>query len=231
MGIFGWSRDEIPDLTGKVAVVTGADSGIGYETTRYLLEHNAEVVMASRNKDLLRQSARDLEEECPGCTIHTKDVDMKSLKSVKSLANDVLAMGKPIHILINNAGKFLDEPFYVTPEGFEHTLATNYFGHVYLTLLLMDRILSSGPSGRIVNVASIAEMYGQIDWDDLTGANAKTSGMPVYARSKLMLIMFSFELQRRLKLTGKKVDAFPVHPGEWSSGLMQPSNTGCLCVG
>lgn len=213
MGLLGWSPRDMPDLTGKIAVVTGASSGIGFETCRALLDHGAEVVMVVRDPELGQQAARDLQEEYPGSIIHVKQANMIYLKEVKALADELLRMGLPIHILINMAGKFLDEPFEVTPEGFERTIALDYFGHVYLTLLLLDRIIASAPA-RIINMCSEAEAFGKLDMSDLTGVNIKDGGIRAYGRAKLMFLMFNHELQRRLKLTGKPVDAFAVHPGK-----------------
>ncbi|GBF89440.1 hypothetical protein Rsub_02012 [Raphidocelis subcapitata] len=190
MGLLGWTRRDVPSLAGKVALVTGANSGIGFELTRQLVEHGAEVVMVGRDKQLLDWAARDLEEEFPGAR-------------VESTAREILSTKLPINILVNNAGRFVDAPFCVTPDGFEQTLASNYFGHALLTLMLLDRIAASGPGARIVNVSSPAEQYATADLDDIT----------------LFQIMFNHELHRRLRLEGRDIDCFAVHPGMVATGL------------
>lgn len=214
---------DVPDLTGTVAVVTGFNSGIGFETTRSLLDHNAEVIGVCRSDERGEQALSDLKREFPGAKISLLVHDLESMSEVKSLADEVLATGKNINLLINNAGRFIDAPFGITKEGFEQSIAVDYYGHVYLTLLLLDKMMSNGPA-RIVNVVSQAEMFGTIDWEDLRGTKLKTSGTPAYGRAKLMFLMFTFELQRRLRLAGAPVEAFAVHPGVVLSRLMDKVN-------
>jgi NAD(P)-dependent dehydrogenase (short-subunit alcohol dehydrogenase family) len=217
------TRSDVPDLTGKVAVVTGFNSGIGYETTRSLLDHNAEVIGVTRSQEHAAEAVSDLQREFPGSSIRALVHNMESMSEVRLLADEILATGKNINLLINNAGRFIDAPFGVTKEGFEQTIALDYFGHALLTLLLLENMMSNG-SSRVVNVVSIAEMFGSIDWADLKGGAIHTSGTPAYGRAKLMFLMFTYELQRRLRLMGAPVEAFAVHPGVVATRLMDKVN-------
>eukprot|EP00878_Enallax_costatus_P011866 GHUV01012389.1.p1 GENE.GHUV01012389.1~~GHUV01012389.1.p1 ORF type:complete len:197 (+),score=27.36 GHUV01012389.1:385-975(+) len=145
------TRGDVPDLTGKVAVVTGFNSGIGYETTKSLLDHGAEVIGVCRSEDGGEEALADLRRDFPGAQLTALVHNMESMSEVKLLADEILATGKTINMLINNAGRFIDAPFGVTKEGFEQTIALDYYGHAYLTLLLLERMMSNGPS-RIVNM-------------------------------------------------------------------------------
>eukprot|EP00879_Flechtneria_rotunda_P013233 GHRR01013818.1.p1 GENE.GHRR01013818.1~~GHRR01013818.1.p1 ORF type:complete len:289 (+),score=68.67 GHRR01013818.1:453-1319(+) len=182
-----------------------------------------QVIGVSRNEQLCREATRDLEEEFPGAKISYRVCNLELLSEVEALAQDLLDSGKPINLLINNAARFLDAPFKVTKEGFEQTISIGYYGHVLLTHLLLERLMSSGPA-RIINVSSPAEQFGTIDWHDMKGTQLGTSGIKAYGRAKLMLLMWTFELQRRLRLTGAPVDAFVVHPGIVSTGLFNKVN-------
>eukprot|EP00882_Tetradesmus_deserticola_P001704 GHRQ01001833.1.p1 GENE.GHRQ01001833.1~~GHRQ01001833.1.p1 ORF type:complete len:338 (+),score=132.53 GHRQ01001833.1:312-1325(+) len=211
--ISGWIKGpNIPDQTGRVAVISGFNSGIGYHTTRALLEHGAEVIGICRSDERGHEALQQLKQQVPGAKISMKVCNMELLSNVRALANELLASHANINLLVNVAGRFLDETFSVTKEGIEHTIAVTYFGHATLTLLLLDRMLSSGP-GRIVNVISEAEAFGSLDWDDMKGVARHSSGMPAYSRAKLSLLLFTFELQRRLRLARAQVEAFAVHPG------------------
>ncbi|PNH03830.1 Retinol dehydrogenase 12, partial [Tetrabaena socialis] len=207
----GWDPDrDMPDMFGKVVLVTGANSGIGFQTSRLLARNNAHVVMVVRDEDKGRRAVEDIKQEFTHAKLTMLQADMASLRSVRALADRLLASSSPLHVLINNAGVLAPGPFALTEEGIETTLATNFYGPLYLTLLLLPRLRASAPS-RVVNVASFGEMFGSVHWDDLRGINMGSSGLAAYAASKLYLIMASRDLNRRLRGTG--VDIFPVHPG------------------
>lgn len=215
----GWSFDDIPSQSGKRAVVTGANSGIGFEVCKQLLQHDlCELVMGSRNMELVEHAAQDLREQFPSARIVAKHLDLGDFSSVRSFADEVLADNKPIHLLINDAGRYIDTPFEVTKDGFEVQMKTNYYAHVYLTHLLLPQMIRT-KSARIVILSSMAEMFGKLDWDDLKGEKVGTSGMAAYGRSKLFLLMFSYELDRRLKLAGADVNVYATHPGLVRTGL------------
>lgn len=202
----------MPSQAGRRAIVTGANNGIGYEVAWQLLDHGASVVLAGRNEEAVEQAAEDLREQFPGADIEAKVVDMSSLQSVRAFATDMLSSSKPIHLLVNNAGICTAMPFTVTKEEFEVTMVTDYFGPVYLTQLLLPRMLQS-QSARIVNMSSCGEAVGRLDFQDLRGLKMGTSGFTAYARAKLYLLMWSMELNRRLQQIGADVQCYAVHPG------------------
>ncbi|EFJ45884.1 hypothetical protein VOLCADRAFT_93745 [Volvox carteri f. nagariensis] len=163
----GWDPDrDMPDMFGKVVLVTGANSGIGFQTSRLLARNNAHVVMVVRDVDKGKKAVEDIRNEFSYAKLTLMQADMASLKSVRKLADDITATETPLHVLVNNAGVLAPGPFTVTEDGFELTMATNFFGPLYLTLLLLPRLRASAPS-RVVNVASFGEMFGRVHWDDL----------------------------------------------------------------
>jgi NAD(P)-dependent dehydrogenase (short-subunit alcohol dehydrogenase family) len=134
-----WTRNDIPSLNGRVAVVTGGNSGIGFEVARHLAQHGAAVALVGRNQQLVEWAVEDLKEEFPGADIRSFTANLEVMKEVAALARELLAAYPSIHLLVNNAGRFLDADFDTTPEGLEQTMAVNYWGHVALTTLLLDR--------------------------------------------------------------------------------------------
>lgn len=216
----GWTFTDIPSQAGKRAVVTGGNSGIGFEVCRQLLNHGlSDLVIASRNEKLLEQAAEDLREEFPHAHIAFSHLDLADFGSVRQFAEELLSTNKPIHLLINNGGRYIDTPFEVTEDGFEITLKTNYYGHVYLTQLLLPRLAESG-AARIVLVASAAEAVGKLDWRDLKGAHVETSGMPAYGRTKLFMLMYALELHRRVQAAGMDIDVYATYPGVVTTSLL-----------
>ncbi|KIZ02736.1 Retinol dehydrogenase 12 [Monoraphidium neglectum] len=141
------------------------------------------------------------------------------MKSIRAFADRILAMGRPLDLLVNNAGRFLDAPFQLTEDGFEQTHAVNFWGHAYLTLLLLCRIIEAGPS-RIVQVVSFGEILGRVRMHDLRGAEEGSSGLITYCDSKLLAYVWLSELQVRLRRAGAQVDVFATQPGYVASGLM-----------
>ncbi|KAG2495651.1 hypothetical protein HYH03_006251 [Edaphochlamys debaryana] len=207
----GWDCDrDMPDMFGKVVMVTGANSGLGFQTARLLARNNAHVVMVVRDVDKGKKAVSDILSEFSHAKLSLMQADMGSLRSVKRLADDFLASSSPLHVLINNAGMLAPGPFETTEDGFETTHAINYYGPLYLTLLLLPRLRACAPS-RVVNMASMGEVFGTIHWNDLRGVDMGSSGMKAYGASKLYTIMASRDLNRRLRGTG--VDVFAVHPG------------------
>ncbi|KAG2424333.1 hypothetical protein HXX76_014542 [Chlamydomonas incerta] len=182
----GWVRQLLPGWdpgprharhVRQGVMVTGANSGIGFQVTRLLARNNAHVVMVVRDEDKGRKAAEDIRRDLParppdaaaGPTwpASREEGTAGQAGSVKRLADEFLATGSPLHVLINNAGVLAPGPFAATGDGFETTLATNYYGPLYLTLLLLPRLAASAPA-RVVNVASFGEAFGRVHWGDLS---------------------------------------------------------------
>jgi NAD(P)-dependent dehydrogenase (short-subunit alcohol dehydrogenase family) len=190
---------ELPDLTGKVVVVTGASSGIGAATARALSGVGARVVLAVRDTEKGKRIAATM----TGVT-EVRPLDLENLASIRAFAS---AWTGPIDILINNAGIML-VPEARTLDGFERQMGTNHLGHFALTNLLLPHI-----TDRIVTVSSNAHERGLIDLDDLNWQTRRYSASQAYSDSKLANLLFTFELQRRLRASGSGVRALAVHPG------------------
>lgn len=203
-----WSLKDITSQQGKVAVVTGANSGIGYETTLGLAKKNVEVVMACRNMSKAEKARADILEECPNLTI--LHLDTSSLVSVKRFAQDFREAHERLDILINNAGIMMS-PYEVTQDGFENQLATNYIGHFALTGMLLP-LLTNTDGSRILTLTSKSYNWSEIQFDDLH-FEKKYSKTKAYGQSKRACLMFAYELQRRLNKAGHSTRSVAVHPG------------------
>jgi NAD(P)-dependent dehydrogenase (short-subunit alcohol dehydrogenase family) len=219
-----WTSDDIPPLTGRRVIVTGATSGLGYETALELGRHGAHVVLAVRDRTRGEASRAALEVELAGApgrgSFEVGDLDLASLESIHAFADGVAAGGNDLHLLVNNAG-VMAIPRRETVDGFEMQLGTNHLGHMALTLrllALLARTGSAGPASRVVTVSSNVHKTGRIDLDDLMGS---TSYKPwgAYAQSKLANLLFTYELQRRLDATGLPVGAYAAHPGYAATNL------------
>ncbi|XP_033126834.1 retinol dehydrogenase 12-like [Anneissia japonica] len=191
-------------LTGKVVIVTGANTGIGKETAKDLAQRGAKVILACRDVAKGVKAAVEI----GGENIEVKKLDLSSLESVRSFAKSVIDKEQRLDILINNAGVFMC-PQQETADGFELQFGTNHLGHFLLTNLLLDLMKKSAPS-RIVNVSSGAHMLGKMHFDDLNMKDCYTPGN-AYNQSKLANVLFTKELARRLKGTG--VTCYSLHPG------------------
>ncbi len=203
-----WKASDIPALTGKTFVVTGADSGIGLEVTRALVARGAHVIMACRYVDV-GQSVADTFIGGEG-RAEVQGLDLGSLRSVRAFAMGVEA--PIIDVLLNNAGVML-LPYGTTEDGFERQLGINHLGHFALTSLLLPKILMA-PRGRIVHVSSLAHRHVHIDFTNLQYTDRSGySALQAYARSKLANLLFTFELQRRLEAAGARAIALAAHPG------------------
>ncbi|MBW2275676.1 MAG: SDR family oxidoreductase [Deltaproteobacteria bacterium] len=203
------------DLSGQHAVVTGASTGIGLETARVLALRGASVTMACRNLEKTEAARRQVVDESGGRiaaeALEILHLDLASLASVRSFADEFLAREYPIHLLINNAGVMLPDR-RETSDGFEAHFGTNHLGHFLLTNLLLDRILESAPA-RIVNVSSEAMQFASLTprLSDLNWEERRFSGWRSYGDSKLMNLMFTNELNRRF--SGAGVTSIALHPG------------------
>ena len=190
-----WIEQNIPDLTGKVAVVTGANSGLGFEAAKILAAKGAHVGLAVRDAEKGKQAAGEIKRVVPAASLEVLSLDLASLASVRRFAEAFPAAHSRLDMLINNAG-VMAIPRRVTADGFEMQLGTNHLGHFALTGLLLPLILQT-PSSRIVTVSSGAHMFGKINFDDLQSERSY-SKFGVYGQSKLANLLFAYELQRKL---------------------------------
>jgi len=215
-----WTTSNIPDLTGKVAIVTGANSGIGFETAKALAVKGAEVVLACRNLEKADLAAKEIRSMARKAKLEIIQLDLADLASVRNFAKTFKVKYQSLDLLINNAGIMIP-PFTKTADGFEVQFGANHLGHFALTGLLLDIILAT-PNAHIVNVSSSAHRMGTgtIDFDNL---NAEKGYHPAnaYAQSKLANLLFTFELNRHLTEIGSDVIATAAHPGWTVTGLQK----------
>jgi NAD(P)-dependent dehydrogenase (short-subunit alcohol dehydrogenase family) len=209
---FDTTTDEVMegvDLTGKIAVVTGASAGIGVETARALAAAGARVVLAARNAERTEAAAESILERVPDATLEVGALDLTSLDSVRAFAAWYLERHDELHLLVNNAG-VMYTPFERTAEGFEMQFGTNHLGHFLLTCLLVPALVAGAPS-RVVNLSSGGHLFSDIGWDDPNFERREYDKFAAYGQSKTANILFSVELDARLADRG--VHAYAVHPG------------------
>jgi NAD(P)-dependent dehydrogenase (short-subunit alcohol dehydrogenase family) len=209
-----WTAADIPDQTGRVAVITGANTGLGYETAAALAEHGAHVVLAVRNLDKGKDAAARITATSPHADVALQELDLTSLESIRAAADQLRSDHDHIDLLINNAGVMMT-PKSTTKDGFELQFGTNHLGHFAFTGLLLDRLLPV-PGSRVVTVSSIGHRVGRIRFDDLQSERSY-GRMRAYGRSKLANLLFTYELERRL--VGLHTIAAAAHPGSSSSEL------------
>lgn len=213
-----WSIDEVTSQIGKIAIVTGANSGIGFEVTVGLVKKDFEVIMACRNIPKAEEAKNKILTIHPNAKINIMKVDTSSLKEVKKFADEFLKKYKNLHLLINNAGIMMS-PYQMTKDGFENQFATNYIGHFALTGLLLP-ILTSTRDSRIISLTSLSYKWSEILFDDFQFEKAY-SKTKAYGQSKRACLMFAFELQRRLSAAGFETISVAAHPGLCKTNLDQ----------
>ncbi len=207
-----WTVENMPDLTGKTIVVTGGNSGLGYESVKAFASKGAEVVLASRSTEKGEEARAEILKVVPEGKIQVMQLDLGDLESVRNFASAFKLSYKKLDVLLNNAGIMMT-PYFTTKDGFEGQLGTNHLGHFALTELLMDLVLKT-PGSRIVNVSSSAHKRGKMDFDNLQFENGRDySPMKAYGRSKLSNLLFTYELQRKLEAAKKDTVAAAAHPG------------------
>ena len=207
----------IPDLTGTRAVVTGASDGIGLVIARRIALAGAEVIMPVRSSGKGEAAADRIRREAPGATVSTRSLDLSSLKSVASLVDALSAEGRPIGILINNAGVMTPPDRQTTSDGFELQFGTNHLGHFALTLGLLPLLRAGG--ARVTHQTSIAARSGAINWDDLNWQTGY-DGMKAYTQSKIAVALFGRELDSRSRDGGWGVSSNLAHPGVSPTNLL-----------
>ena len=205
-----WTEADLPGLGGRTAVVTGANTGLGFQTARVLAARGATVVLACRNLARADAAAGRIADDVPGAQLRTVELDLAALESVRAAAAWLRAEYPQLDLLINNAGGVNPRPGR-TADGFERTLGVNHLGPFALTGLVLDRLLAA-PAARIVTVSSVGHRRGAIHLDDLN-FDQGYRWQQAYFQSKLANLMFTFELQRRLAAAGAAAIAVAAHPG------------------
>ncbi|MDT5003308.1 MAG: hypothetical protein QOJ24_484 [Mycobacterium sp.] len=217
-----WTSADVPDQSGRIAVITGANSGLGYDTAAVLADKGAHVVLAVRNLDKGRQAADRIKAASPNAVVALQQLDLSSLDSVRTAADELRAAHPRIDLLINNAGVMYVPKRETTKDGFEMQFGTNHLGHFALTGLLLDNMLSVDGS-RVVTVSSNGHKFpllADIYFDDLQFERGYHR-IKAYGQSKLANLLFTYDLQRRLKLKGVPTVALAAHPGFADTELMR----------
>ncbi len=213
-----WTDKDIGDQSGRVAIVTGANSGIGYETARMLALKGARVVLACRSEQRGQAALDRIVAEQPAGSAELALLDLSSLDSVRNFVGSFVAANRQLDLLINNAGVMIP-PESKTTDGFELQFGVNHLGHFALTAGLLP-LLNSTEGSRVVNVSSMAHRFGHMDFDDLNFEQRGYSAMGAYGQSKLANLLFTAELQRRLEAAGADTLVVAAHPG-WTATDLQ----------
>jgi NAD(P)-dependent dehydrogenase (short-subunit alcohol dehydrogenase family) len=214
-----WTTDDIPDQSGRTAIVTGANTGLGFQTATALAAKGARVVLAVRNLDKGKEAVERIAAATPGAEVELQSLDLASLASVRAAAEELETKHDRIDLLINNAGVMLP-PKQTTQDGFELQFGTNHLGHFALTGLLLDHLMPVA-SSRVVTVSSFGHrIRAAIHFDDLQWER-RYSGMGAYAQSKLANLLFTYELQQRLATAHRSTIATAAHPGGADTDLQR----------
>ena len=215
-----WTDKDVPDQSGRVAIVTGSNTGLGYDNARVLAARGATVVMAVRDTAKGDAAADRIRELTPGAVVVVHKLDLGSLASVRTAGAELAAAYPRIDLLINNAG-VMYPPKQTTVDGFELQFGTNHLGHFALTGLLLNNLLSVDGS-RVVVVSSIAHnLRAKIDFADLQWETRRYDRVASYGQSKLANLMFAYDLQRRLAAAKAKTIAVAAHPGVAATELVR----------
>lgn len=214
-----WTSENIPDQKGRIAMVTGSSSGIGFETAKALANKNAKVIIAVRNLEKGEKAKSKILSENKNADVELMKLDLADLSSVKTFAQEFKNKFQKLDLLINNAGVMIP-PYSKTKDGFELQMGTNHLGHFALTLQLLD-LINATPNARIVNVASAAHKYGNIDFNDLNWEKRKYKSWRAYGDSKIANLYFTKELAKRINDNNIKVTA--AHPGWTATDLQRHS--------
>jgi NAD(P)-dependent dehydrogenase (short-subunit alcohol dehydrogenase family) len=222
-GFRNWKPNKLPDLAGKTYLVTGGNSGIGFEAAKMLAGAGADVLIAARNPEKGECAAAAVAAEGAGSASHVL-LDLADMGSIRAAVDDVSGRIEKLDGLINNAG-IMQTPPRQTADGFELQFGTNHLGHFLLTGLLFGLVEKA--QGRIVQVSSLAHAFGRIHFNDLM-LSKRYDPSRAYAQSKLANLMFALELDRRLKKAGSAVTAYACHPGYSNTNLQSTGPTGGL---
>lgn len=220
-----WTAADIPDQSGRTIIVTGANSGLGFQTALELARHGAHVVMTARDEEKGRAAKARIEAERVRGSLELRKLDLADLDHVKRFAADIIADGLAVDALVNNAGVMMP-PRSMTRQGYELQFGVNHLAHFVLTALLIDRLAQSS-DGRVITVSSDLHKRGNIHFDDLVGAR-NYGRVSFYAQSKFANVLFALELDRRLKAVGLPVRSLLAHPGYSATNLQLSGPTGIL---
>jgi NAD(P)-dependent dehydrogenase (short-subunit alcohol dehydrogenase family) len=213
-----WTLDNMPDLTGKVIIVTGGNSGLGYESVKAFAGKGAEVILTCRSIEKGETAKAEILKINRDGKIVVMELDLMEFASIKKFANSFKGKYDRLDILLNNAG-IMTTPYFLTKDGLEAQNGTNHFGHFALTGQLLD-LIKKTPGSRVVNVSSNAHKYGKMDFEDFLFENGKGyTPMKSYARSKLANLVFTYELQRAFMANDIESIAVAAHPGASRTNL------------
>ena len=207
----------VPDMSGKLVVITGSNSGLGFGLTRRLSAAGADVVMAIRNRAKGEKAIEEIRATVPDAKLTIKSLDLSSLAAVAALGEQLNAEGRPIDILINNAGVMQPPERDTTADGFELQFGSNHLGHFALTAHLLP-LLRAAKGARVVSLSSLAARFGKINWDD-PQYEKSYSATQAYGQSKLATLMFALELDRRSREAGWGIVSNAAHPGLTKTNL------------
>ena len=207
-----WTRDDVPDQSGRAAVVTGANTGLGFELAHLLAGRGASVTLVCRSPAKAEEAADRIRADVAHARVSTVQMDQGSLASVRAAAAAITDRQEPIDLLVNNAGLLGSQERRTTEDGLEATFATNHLGAFAFTGLLIDRVLAT-PDSRIVTMSSIANARARLDFDDLQAERGYDRNT-AYSRSKLANLMFAYGLQHRLAAAGQRTRSLAAHPGQ-----------------
>jgi NAD(P)-dependent dehydrogenase (short-subunit alcohol dehydrogenase family) len=211
-----WTARDLPSLSGKIIVVTGANGGIGFEAAQVLAGAGGHVILACRNQTAAAAAKDRILAAHPGASLAVAPLDLASLASVRAFAESFLRDHDRLDVLVNNAG-VMALPYCKTADGFEMQFGTNHLGHFALTALLFDRLAKSAPS-RVVTVSSQVHLYGWMRWKDLQWEKGYQRWL-AYGQSKIANLLFSHELHRRITARGLDVRSVACHPGYAATNL------------
>lgn len=211
-----WTVNNIPDQTGKTVIVTGGNSGLGYESVKALASKGATVILASRSVQRGEEAKAKIG-QTKG-TIKVMELDLQDFASIHAFAENFKSQYHELNILLNNAG-IMTTPYFLTRNDLEGQMGTNHFGHFLLTALLFD-LIKATPEARIVNVSSAAHKYGKMDFENLLFEGGKDyTPLKSYGRSKLANLLLTYELQRKVEASGLDIKVLAAHPGGANTNL------------
>ncbi len=215
-----WKIDNMPDLQGKVVIVTGGNSGLGFESVKAFVRKGAKVILACRSMEKGEQARLKILKEVPAAKIETAELDLTDLESVRQFAKAFQKNHSRLDVLLNNAG-IMTTPYFQTKDGFEGQIGTNHLGHFALTGLLLGLIRKT-PKSRVVNVSSVAHQAGKLNFDNLLFENGTGySPMKAYGDSKLANLLFTYELQRFFEKNHINSISVAAHPGVSQTDLFR----------